>query len=78
MNARFLTIVTSALLLVGDVADAQSIRDDFADFSAGIVSRYSTKGHPKTGPIDLTIRYPSGWRMVEGDGPYVVKQFTQN
>jgi hypothetical protein len=78
MNARILTIVTSALLLVGDVADAQSIRGDLADFSAGIVSRYSTKGHPKAGPVDLSIKVPAEWEIEEGEKPHIVQKMTRS
>src|SRR5262249_54078167 len=77
MKTRVVTLIASALLLFGGTADAQSIRSDFADFSAGKFLRYSTKGHPKAGPVDLAIKYPLGWKRDEGEKPHVVQKMTR-
>jgi hypothetical protein len=68
MKPCILTLITQALLF-GTVADAQTFQDDLASFSAGKVSRYSTKGHPKAGKVELSVDYPSSWKAGESDVP---------
>jgi hypothetical protein len=77
MKSSVLAIVTSAFLLGGGIAGAQSIRSDFESFSNGRFLQFSTKGHPKAGAVELSIKYPVGWKIEEGEKPHIVKKMTR-
>ncbi len=37
---------------------------------------FSTKDHPKSYGVNLTMVKPKGWTAEEGDGPHIVQKFT--
>jgi len=39
-------------------------------------SKFDTKNHPKAKGIWLTVRYPNGWEIKEGERPNIVKKFS--
>ena len=47
---------------------------DVAGFTAGQTSVFNSKGHSKAGGVEVSFRYPSSWRIAEGDRPHVVQK----
>lgn len=49
---------------------------DLQAFSNGNKSKYSTKDHPKAKGINLSVEYPSHWKLSEGERPNIVQKFS--
>ena len=45
------------------------------EFTDGWRDRYSVKGHPKAGPLDVQIKVPASWTREEADSAHVVQKF---
>lgn len=45
-------------------------------FDDGFTKEYSTRGHPKSEGVDLSIKYPASWTAEEGRRPNIVQKFT--
>jgi hypothetical protein len=69
-------IITGALFIfvISTLAFGQNA--DFQSFSSGNKSRYSTKDHPKAKGINITVEYPSHWKLSEGERPNIVQKFS--
>lgn len=60
MKVFFLT----AMILLATGSNAQSLTEKF-----------DSKGHPKAKGVWMSVKYPAGWRAVDGDRPNIVKKF---
>jgi len=49
---------------------------DLQAFSSGNKAKYSTKDHPKAKGINITVEYPSYWKLSEGERPNIVQKFS--
>lgn len=41
-------------------------------------SEYNTKGHPKAGPIDISISFPKTWKIKKGNRPHILSNWSRN
>lgn len=62
-------ILTASTLAFGQNSDFQS-------FSNGDKTKYFTKGHPKAKGINISVEYPSHWKISESDRPNTVQKFS--
>ena len=49
--------------------------EEFYDFEFKLEEYVSIKGHPKAKNVDLKLQPPSGWKVLEGNRPNIVKKF---
>jgi hypothetical protein len=45
------------------------------EFADGWREKYSVKGHPKAGPLDIQIKVPASWTREEVDSAHVLQRF---
>lgn len=69
------TLIFTITLAVTSICLADSTQD-LADFASGNVERFSTKDHPKSSGVVLSLKYPKGWAAKEGERPHIVQKFT--
>lgn len=62
------------MFTVSTLAFAQNA--DLQSFSSGNKSKYSTRDHPKAKGINITVEYPSHWKLSEGERPNIVQKFS--
>lgn len=75
MKKYFLVLIGMFVaLIVSTSVFAQNA--DLQSFSSGNKSKYSTKDHPKAKGINITVEYPSHWKLSEGERPNIVQKFS--
>jgi hypothetical protein len=82
MMLRLLILAVATISAVNQphcVASAAevSIQNDLAEFNAGNVTRYSTRGHSRAGSIDLSIAYPNSWKSEDPGAGEAVRRFAR-
>ena len=45
------------------------------EFNEGNLTKFSTKGHPKSNGLNITVSYPNSWIAKEGEHPHIVQKF---
>lgn len=47
------------------------------EFVDGFTQKFTTKGHPKSKGLNISIEYPTSWILKEGKRPNIIKLFRQ-
>ena len=50
--------------------------EELSNYSLELGEYVSTKGHKKSKGVNLKLRVPNGWEVMEADRPNIVKKFT--
>ena len=73
---RNLVVLIGALFMFAASTLAFAQNADLQSFSSGNKLKYSTKYHPKAKGINITVEYPSHWKLSEGERPNIVQKFS--
>ena len=71
---KIILVLLGFFISMSALAFAQNT--DLQVFSSGNKSKYSTKDHPKAKGINITVEYPSHWKLSEGERPNIVQKFS--
>ncbi|MBN2182244.1 MAG: hypothetical protein JW715_10045 [Sedimentisphaerales bacterium] len=76
MNEILKANSVSLPLSLGRIVPEGTIIDPLAkELIKGEWEKYSTKSHPKSEGLDISLEYPQSWRMEEGERPHIVQKF---
>jgi hypothetical protein len=54
---------------------ALAVTSAVTEFNEGNLTKFSTKGHPKSNGLNITVSYPNSWTAKEGEHPHIVQKF---
>jgi len=74
-RTSFLLVTFGPLLLLSAFAWGQDT--EFPRRDTPVWSDYFTEGHPKAKGFRVKIKYPSDWRIAEGERPSIVQKFVE-
>jgi hypothetical protein len=77
MTFRFLVLAAAIQPASAATTAAAPTDTDLAEFQAGNVTRYSTRGHAKAAGIDLSIAYPNTWSSEDPGTGATVRRFSR-